>query len=422
LPDPLVLVRAVHIAATLLAAGTVTFLALAAGPALRAAADGAETAALCRRCDRIAGWALAVAVLSGAAWLALVSAAILDKPVMPVVLHGGALSVAGGTRFGLVCILRLALAIVLALLLLRGIARAWQAVIACAFAALIAFCGHAGATPGLAGDIHLIADVGHLIAASAWLGALPALALLLAEAGRRDDPAWRAIAVHTTVRFSRVGVACVAVLLASGVVATVNLLDSPRQLIDTDYGRLLALKIALFVAMVAIAAVNRFRLTPRLPQAGALAALTRNSLAETALGLGVIVAVAALGTMEPGRHTAHHAAATAIPDSAAFVHLHMPEVMADVTVDPGRPGQSGVILRVMREDGSEFPTDSVKFALDPPDAAPVSAPRLAQRQPDGTWRIDGIGLARPGIWTVRVIVATDAPAPAVLDGPIVIGP
>jgi hypothetical protein len=103
--DPLVLTRAVHIAATLLAAGTVTFLALAAGPALRAAAEAADIAAFRRRCDRLAGWALVVAVLSGAVWLALISAAILDKPGLQVVLHGGALSVAGGTRWrcGLRC-------------------------------------------------------------------------------------------------------------------------------------------------------------------------------------------------------------------------------------------------------------------------------------------------------------------------------
>ena len=204
-----------------------------------------------------------------------------------------------------------------------------------------------------------------------------------------------------------------------GIVSSFNLLDSPRDLIASGYGRLLSVKIALFAAMVAVAAVNRFRLSPRLPRSGALAALIRNSLAETALGLGVVAAVALLGTMEPGSHAAHRAPAE-IPADAAFVHLHMPEVMADVTVDPGHPGRSGATIRVMREDMSDFPTNDVKFALDPPKAAVLSPARAAKRMADGTWRVENIDLAQPGVWTVRVIVGTGAPAPAVLDGPIVI--
>jgi putative copper resistance protein D len=414
LSDPLVLARAIHFAATLLAAGTVIFAAMTA-PVLPA---DAAAATFSRRCRRLIGWALGIAVISGIGWFALVSAGILGKPVSDMTLHGAA-AVASGTHFGLVCIARLALALLIALLLMLHAARRWQVGAACLFVALLAFCGHAGAQPGVAGDIHLVADIGHLIAASAWLGALPALALLLATARRRDDTAWRAAAVQTTARFSRLGAACVAILLTSGIIASANLLGGPRDLIDSDYGRLLSLKIVLFLAMVAVAAANRFRLTPRLPRADAIAALVRNSLAETVLGLGVIAAVAALGTMVPGGHAAHHAAST-IPDSAAFVHLHMPEVMADVTVDPGRTGRARATIRVMREDASLYPTDSVKFALDPPGAPANSAPHMAKRGADGTWTVDNLALSRAGVWTVRVIVGTDVATPAVLDGPIVI--
>ena len=67
-------------------------------------------------------------------------------------------------------------------------------------------------------------------------------------------------------RFSRLGVFSVGILLASGLINSWNLLNGPRDLMATDYGRLVALKIVLFAAMVAIAAVNRFYLTPRLPK------------------------------------------------------------------------------------------------------------------------------------------------------------
>jgi len=43
--------------------------------------------------------------------------------------------------------------------------------------AALAWAGHAGATQGGQGEIHVVADALHLLAASAWLGALVPLAL-----------------------------------------------------------------------------------------------------------------------------------------------------------------------------------------------------------------------------------------------------
>jgi putative copper resistance protein D len=83
---------------------------------------------------------------------------------------------------------------------------------------------------------------------------------------------------------------------------------------ETDYGRLLLLKIALFLIMVAIAAVNRLHLTPRLVQgadsattADALRQLRRNASLEVAIGAIIIAVVAALGTNPPGFETIVHA-------------------------------------------------------------------------------------------------------------------
>lgn len=419
MPDPLVIVRAVHIAATLLAAGTVLFWVLAAGPAFRAAGRGEAQERFRRWCNRLTWSALAIAVASGAAWLALLAASILDTPIFEVILRGGVLSVAEGTLFGSAWMVRLALALVLAVLLLWPAVGWLQAGVACAFVALLALSGHAAATPGMAGNIHLGADMAHLIAAAAWLGALPPLAWLIAVMLRGGESTDRFIALHATKRFSWIGMVCVAALLATGIVNSLYLLAGPRDLIDTGYGRLLSIKIALFVLMVVVATVNRFSITPRLPRRRAMKALVRNSIIETVLGLGVVAAVAALGIMEPGSHAAHHFE-TVIPNSAAFVHLHMPDLMADVTIDPGRAGRSHAILRVMREDGTEFPTMDVKFAIDQPNAAAPAPPRVAKRMSDGRWRIDAIDLTRGGVWNVRVIVGTGAPRPAVLDGPIVI--
>lgn len=199
-----------------------------------------------------------------------------------------------------------------------------------------------------------------------------------------------------------------------------NLLGGPGDLVATGYGRLLLIKIGLFLAMVAIAAVNRLRLTPRLPAPApaALRALRRNSLAETTLGLSVLLVVGALGTMEPTVH--RHTAPADIPPDTAFVHIHSTEAMADVTIDPGRAGRTRAIIRLSNEDFSEFSAKSVRLALDPPASAVAAVDRNAVRMPNGTWQADALDLGVPGIWTVRVVVTARDGAPIVLDAPVVI--
>ncbi len=290
-----------------------------------------------------------------------------------------------------------------------------QLAAAAALIAPLALIGHAGATPGAAGQLHLASDAVHLVAAGVWLGGLPALALLLSSA---RPP--RGLAARAAARFSTLGIASVAALLASGIVNSWMLLSTPRDLIATDYGRLLFLKIGLFAAMLVIAAVNRFHLTPRLAGAPARRALMRNSLTETALGAGVLLLVGALGTMQPAAH--HHLPDIAIPADAAFVHIHTEQAMADVMIDPGRTGTANASIRVMHEDLSDFPTDGIRLTLDPPAPGPRPIDRIAMRQADGTWRVDGILLPQPGNWIVTVIIAADKKHQIVLDAPIVIAP
>jgi len=114
----------------------------------------------------------------------------------------------------------------------------------------------------------------------------------------------------------------VGTLLLTGVINTLYLAGSVAALSDTDYGHLLLIKAALFLGMVAIAAVNRLRLTPRLLADTSLRAaqdtlcqLRRNVAIEVATGVIIIAVVAVLGVTPPGldeavlpqghRHHAH---------------------------------------------------------------------------------------------------------------------
>jgi copper resistance protein D len=413
--DPLVLARAVHFAATLLAGGTVGFIVLVAEPAAGTVRFGGFST-LRRRLTILIWLALAVAVFSGALWLVFLASDILGTSIADVCLHGGAWPLLSDTRFGLVWCIRLALALLLAVLLPWPTTRWLQITIAVAFLVLLALVGHAGATPGMAGDLHLASDMLHLLAAGAWLGGLPAFVISLTSDnfGRgRHAPV-----VRMVDRFSRLGLFSVGILLASGLVNSWNLLNGPRDLIASDYGRLVALKMALFGAMVAIAAVNKFYLSPRLPSLATLRSLRRNSLAEICLGLCVVILVALLGTLPPSVHV--HTASTGIPSDAAFVHIHTSTVAADVTIEPGRAGRVDVTIRVLREDLSNYPAKEVRLALEPPTAGAQTIERSAVEQPNGNWLVNDLKLAPSGIWTTRVIVRPTTGEPIVLDARVVI--
>jgi putative copper export protein/mono/diheme cytochrome c family protein len=313
--EALVAVRAVHVAASVAAAGAVLFRLWVAAPALRGGGAGLPWhERFDRQLDKIAWSGLAVLFISAAAWLLLVAAEVSGQSVGDVFGSGAVATLLTSTRFGHVWIVRAAVALALAIYLLCGKPdtqspwlRGCAAILAAALLGALALMGHGGATPGAAGVVHLVADVAHAIAAGVWVGALLPLALLLALARRAGDTPALAAARDATRRFSNLGIASVVTLLATGTVNTIFLAGSVPALLGTSYGQLLLLKIFLFLAMMAIAAVNRLKLTPQLFTGSAAAAmrrLQRNASIEAALGLAVIAIVGALGTIPPALHVA----------------------------------------------------------------------------------------------------------------------
>jgi putative copper resistance protein D len=249
---------------------------------------------------------LALAVVSGAAWL-LALAARIDGQDPPA---GVAWVLLTETGFGHLWIARAALASLLFCALwfgkpLGGGTRSAQAltvVTATCLMGSLAGSGHAAGTPGALGDLHLVADILHLLAAAAWLGGLLPLSLLFAMALRQTDASLASALPMATRRFSTLGLLSVGTLLATGLVNACMLAGSLPALADTDYGGLLLLKVALFAIIVAIASINRLKLMPHLPGTDATRRLDRNARVEVALGLVIIAIVSVLGTLSPAAH------------------------------------------------------------------------------------------------------------------------
>jgi len=310
----LVIARAFHLASTLLLAGSISFRCWVAAPVFRAKASSGLEDGVRIRLTRIIWAALAVAMISGAAWLVFLASEISDLPLADAMSHGFAWVVLTQTEFGADWMLRLEMAVLLAVLLLLpaispGFAYATDvicALLAAGLAGSLAWAGHAAATEGVDGTIHLASDALHLVAAGTWLGALWPLAILLGRARCVSNPVSAAIAHQATRRFSILGIISVAVIVATGVVNTYEILGTMAFSLGTDYNRLLLAKIGLFAVMLCFAVVNRQRLTPRLAserdRVGAIRQLERNSLAEAGLGLVILAIVAVLGRIPPHMH------------------------------------------------------------------------------------------------------------------------
>ena len=312
----LVLSRTLHFAAALLLFGGFLLSLAVAVPATR---GGEQTAVdIGERVGRflriVAWWALGVSLFSGAAWL-IVEAALIGRGSIAEVTSGETLGlVVTGTVFGRVWIARFALIVALGVLLVARVSRplerrsradAWLALgLAAGLLGSLALVGHVAAARGEERYIRIVVDIVHLVAAGAWLGGLPGLVVLLTIALRASSAASVGIAARAARRFSTLGVASVGALLLSGFANAWFLVGSVPALVGTPYGRLLLAKVALFATMVALAAINRRRLTPNVDagDVGALRMLARNAAFETAAGVAVVAIVGALGVAVPAAH------------------------------------------------------------------------------------------------------------------------
>lgn len=259
-----------------------------------------------------------MALVSGAAWLAFVASDMSGTPLTGV-LQGGVLNIVlTQTHFGQAWIIRAGLVVVMAACLTLEArtgkrAAGWIGLIAsAAFIASLAWAGHGAATENVPFDaIHLPADILHLLASGAWLGALLPLVILLNRIWCDTSPQAVVVGRAATLRFSVLGLACVGTLVVTGIVNTWFLAGSVPALLGTTYGQLLLLKVALFITMIGVAGINQRRLLPHLADVASsddsclhvIRHVRRNATIEASLGIFVLAVVGVIGILPPGLHT-----------------------------------------------------------------------------------------------------------------------
>jgi len=209
------------------------------------------------------------------------------------------LDLAIGSALGWAFVVRLVV-LVTALIVLASPAfdKRWLVLPSSTALATLAWSGHAASGEGASGMVRIIGDVVHLGTASIWLGALALFTALLASGSHRP------VLPTLLARFACVGTILVVLLVVTGL-ANLQFVAPSAQwfaLAARPYGRLLAIKLGLFGAMLVLAAINRFVLVPRLAGRtgkGAWSSLMLTVFAELGCAIAVLFSVAYLGHLDP---------------------------------------------------------------------------------------------------------------------------
>jgi copper resistance protein D len=164
--------------------------------------------------------------------------------------------------------------------------------------------------------VAITADAIHSIATALWAGGLMALCRILFLAAKRwPQPAsWLAEIIN---RFSRVALVSVALIIATGAYQSWIHVGGFETLVNTDYGKTLILKLAFFVLMLGLGALNFLSTKPLLKnlaraddnQTSAHKISLRRIAVESIIGLLIFSATGLLTVLPPGVHALHQAAA-----------------------------------------------------------------------------------------------------------------
>ncbi len=262
---------------------------------------------------------------------------------------------------------------------------------------------HAVGAAGI-GTEAVFSDYLHLLAEAFWVGGLFFLASTLPLISRslsRDDRG--AFLSSLTRRFSPLALLSVGTLIITGSFAAWVEVGSLPAL-RTQYGTLLLIKAGLIVPLLALGALNSFRVRPRLGNdARAGWWLWRISSGEAVLAALVLLSAGVLTSLEPAHHIATDQGVGG--ESGLTLRDTGEEVNTTVQITPAQVGANRFV--VILEDRQGNPINnawdvSVSLTYRDADLGANVAPAKAAGY--GTYVLDGSLLPVSGPWQAEIVV------------------
>ena len=120
---------------------------------------------------------------------------------------------------------------------------------------------HAAGLPGWLAPV--LADWAHFIFASAWLGGVAMLAMVVVPIALLPQPKLKELGI-VVARFSPIALFCVFGVALTGLAQSAGMLGSMEALLYTSYGRAILVKIGIFIILIGFGAFHQQVITPRL--------------------------------------------------------------------------------------------------------------------------------------------------------------
>ena len=239
----------------------------------------------------------------------------------------------------------------------------------------------------------------HFAAVGAWAGGLPYLLLAL----RRAAPEER----HALARrFSTAATVGLGIVVLTGVVRAVNEVGAWSRFTSTSFGKALLVKLCVVALVIALAALNRWKLVPALGRDGASRGLRRSVGVEIAGFAGILVATALLTGLAPAASQARAKAAATSTSVTASGHDFATTTRVRLTISPGTVGPNRFDLRIADYDSGEpITANAVSLRFQFLDRANVPPSNLTlRRRATGRWSADGTNIALEGKWRATAVI------------------
>jgi copper transport protein len=272
--------------------------------------------------------------------------------------------------------------------------------------------GYLAVTPALAGHasiespvaVFFPSDVLHVLGASVWVGGIACLLLGLPAATRELEVGERSRLLYATLaRFSPLALAAVLVIAATGITQAYIDVRSFSGLLNSTYGVLVIVKVALLLALIGLGWTNRERVIPALRHLvgearspGGPGVLVRRTMrGELALMLSVFGVTAALITYAPPIDAASGPFATTTTLGPAQLEM---------TVEPARVGPNTIHLCLIdAKSGTQFTATkelSVAAYLRSKGIGPL--PLKANLAGPGHYTLNSAELTPAGTWEIEL--------------------
>ncbi|MBL8630708.1 MAG: CopD family protein [Rhodospirillaceae bacterium] len=256
--------------------------------------------------------------------------------------------------------------------------------------------GHAATAPPVWMMATMVAI--HLFCAAFWFGAL----YPLYKTTQVNDAAAAGAVMH---KFSVWAIYSVALIVLSGIVITWVQVQTPGNMLSTVYGNGLLRKLFLVAVILALAAYNKFVLTPALEKGDAAGAQKIRRTIRIEFGIYVLILGAAmtLTLTTPPRAIVDQSAAKAAMQMEGFkTTLKTQDYSADLEVTPAKAGENMIMVTVKGNDGQVLTLADLEITAALPAAGIADVLIKGQNVGNGMWHVVFKEMIIPGDWTLKI--------------------